>query len=246
MKRNKTIIGLLLITTFLVGCNKNPSESEDVSSTSLSEVSSEVVSDDVTESELSTELSSEEVSSEEVSSEDISSSEVSSVEISSESPSSETPSSESIPVSSEALGDFPATPAGIDVPAAVFTYYTSVNFNTTGNTLKGELYNKIKGHTSTSYDGLNTTMRTTDRDWNLSPDPSDTNPYMVLIYASYNFNTANAHRYNTRNTVWDKEHIWAKAHGGFGNNARLVRICTIYAPVIKIIIIGAVIMILVM
>ena len=213
MKRNKTIIVLLLITTFLVGCNKNPSESEDISSTSLSDVSSEVVSDDTTESELSTELSSEEVSSE-----GISSSEVSSVEISSETPSSEAPSSESVPVSSEVAGNFPATPVGIEVPAAVFTYYTSVNFNTTGNTLKGELYNKIKGHTSTSYSGLNTTMRTTDRDWNLSPDPNDTNPYMVLIYASYNFNTASAQRYNTRNTVWDKEHIWAKSHGGFSDS----------------------------
>ena len=97
----------------------------------------------------------------------------------------------------------------------MFEYYASVDFNKTGNNLKLELYNKIKGHVSTSYNGLNATMAITDRNWDLSPDPNDSNPYMVLIYASYN--DTNPKKYSTRNDVWDKEHIWAKSHGNFGN-----------------------------
>lgn len=58
-------------------------------------------------------------------------------------------------------------------------------------------------------------MATTDRNWDLSPDPNDSNPYMVLIYASYN--DTNPKKYSTRNDVWDKEHIWAKSHGNFGD-----------------------------
>jgi endonuclease I len=38
---------------------------------------------------------------------------------------------------------------------------------------------------------------------------------MVLIYASYN--DTNPKKYSTRDDVWDKEHIWAKSHGKFGN-----------------------------
>ena len=97
----------------------------------------------------------------------------------------------------------------------MFEYYASVDFNKTGNNLKLELYNKIKGHVSTSYNGLNATMAITDRNWDLSPDPNDSDPYMVLIYASYN--DTNPKKYSTRNDVWDKEHIWAKSHGNFGN-----------------------------
>jgi len=135
---------------------------------------------------------------------------------SSEELSSEEPSSEEPPSSSENPTNYPDTPAGIEVPQSVFEYYASVDFNKTGNNLKLELYNKIKGHVSTSYNGLNATMAITDRNWDLSPDPNDSNPYMVLIYASYN--DTNPKKYSTRsNDVWDKEHIWAKSHGNFGN-----------------------------
>lgn len=136
--------------------------------------------------------------------------EVSTSEVNSETTSEEPPSSSENPT------NYPDTPAGIEVPQSVFEYYASVDFNKTGNNLKLELYNKIKGHVSTSYSGLNTTMATTDRNWDLSPDPNDSNPYMVLIYASYN--DTNPKKYSTRsNDVWDKEHIWAKSHGNFGN-----------------------------
>lgn len=136
--------------------------------------------------------------------------EVSTSEVNSETTSEEPPSSSENPT------NYPDTPAGIEVPQSVFEYYASVDFNKTGNNLKLELYNKIKGHVSTSYNGLNATMAITDRNWDLSPDPNDSNPYMVLIYASYN--DTNPKKYSTRsNDVWDKEHIWAKSHGNFGN-----------------------------
>lgn len=134
--------------------------------------------------------------------------EVSTSEVNSETTSEEPPSSSENPT------NYPDTPAGIEVPQSVFEYYASVDFNKTGNNLKLELYNKIKGHVSTSYNGLNATMAITDRNWDLSPDPNDSNPYMVLIYASYN--DTNPKKYSTRNDVWNKEHIWAKSHGNFG------------------------------
>lgn len=135
--------------------------------------------------------------------------EVSTSEVNSETTSEEPPSSSENPT------NYPDTPAGIEVPQSVFEYYASVDFNKTGNNLKLELYNKIKGHVSTSYNGLNATMAITDRNWDLSPDPNDSDPYMVLIYASYN--DTNPKKYSTRsNDVWDKEHIWAKSHGNFG------------------------------
>lgn len=116
-------------------------------------------------------------------------------------------------------GAFPAPPSGFTLPEDVYDYYAGVNFSLSGQTLKVALHNKIKGHTSFSYQALNDTMRQTDRDWKLSPNPSDTNPFMVLIYASYNFSsTGTANKYSMRNTSWDKEHIWAKSHGGFGDN----------------------------
>ena len=135
--------------------------------------------------------------------------EVSTSEVNSETTSEEPPSSSENPT------NYPDTPAGIEVPQSVFEYYASVDFNKTGNNLKLELYNKIKGHVSTSYNGLNATMAITDRNWDLSPDPNDSDPYMVLIYASYN--DTNPKKYSTRNDVWDKEHIWAKSHGNFGD-----------------------------
>jgi len=185
--RTKTITTILLLT-MLVGCSRNDKSSSELI-ISEETPSSEVVSE--TSEVLSSEDSSEEDSSEE--------------------------SSEVISSSSEETTGFPDTPAGIDVPQAVFDYYAGVDFNKSGQNLKLELYNKIKGHITTSYSGLNTTMKTTDRDWNKSPDPNDPDPYMVLIYASYNFGSS-AKKYSTRNDVWDKEHIWAKSHGGFGDN----------------------------
>ena len=90
-----------------------------------------------------------------------------------------------------------------------------------GDTLKVALYNIIKGHTKVDYDAAEAYMVQTDRNWTLSPDPTDENPYMVLLYADYN--ETNPQLWNTyhgsggildgNKAVWNKEHIWAKSNG---------------------------------
>ncbi|MFA5659905.1 MAG: endonuclease [Bacilli bacterium] len=188
-----TKISLILLLTLLVGCAKNNSStSENLSepSTSTGGRLDSSSSEDITEVVTSSEASIE----------------------------SSSPEVTSAP-SSESGSNLPSTPEGIEVPSSVLSYYTNVNFNLSGQSLKVELFNKIKGHTTHIYDNLNNTMRQTDRDWNLSPDPNDQDPYMVLIYATYNFSkSSDSHKYSKRNTTWDKEHIWAKYHGGFSNN----------------------------
>ena len=98
-------------------------------------------------------------------------------------------------------------------------YYSSITYSMKGDELKEALYNIIKGHTKYSYNSLEIAMRTTDRNWTLSPNPDDENPYMVLLYADYN--ESNPQKWNlsqgsygvSSGYVWNKEHIWAKSNG---------------------------------
>jgi len=190
MKKTTTLI--LLFSIILTGCNKpNTSEFSESSPDSINgqdSSSSQIVS------------TSEEDS--------LNSAPVSEIQSTSEL-ASEVASEENTQASSEHNDELP-----LDVKA----YYQGVDLNLNGDQLKSELYNKIKAHTTFGYSGLNNIMKTTDRDWNLSPDPSDTNPYMHLIYGTYNFSTATAKRHSTQNSIWDKEHIWAKSHGDFGTS----------------------------
>ncbi len=100
------------------------------------------------------------------------------------------------------------------MPSKYAAYYSTLSSNPTASQLKAV----VSPHTKLSYNGARDAMAKTDRDWNLSPSASDTNPYMRLIYASYNFSTSSAARFSDNNTIWDREHIWAKSHGGFDNN----------------------------
>lgn len=101
-----------------------------------------------------------------------------------------------------------------DMPSEYAGYYSSLGSNPTSSQLKSI----VSSHTKLSYDGARSAMVKTDRDWTLSPNNSDSNPYMRLIYAAYNFKTSSAARFNDNNTIWDREHIWAKSHGGFDDN----------------------------
>lgn len=129
---------------------------------------------------------------------------------------SEIPSTTLPPVTSEEESSLPGSSEPL--PSEVSAYYAGVDFDLSGDQLKSALYNKIKAHTTHGYSSLNNIMKITDRDWNLSPDRSDSNPYMVLIYGTYNFKTGSAKRHGTQNDIWDKEHIWAKSHGDFGTS----------------------------
>lgn len=97
------------------------------------------------------------------------------------------------------------------MPAEYAIYYSSLGKSPT----KSQLQSVVQKHTKISYDSAAGAMKKTDRDWELSPNPSDANPYMRLIYASYNFSTTTATKFSTYPDGWDKEHIWAKSHGGF-------------------------------
>ncbi len=100
-------------------------------------------------------------------------------------------------------------------------YYGSITSSMKGDTLKVALYNIIKGHTKYDYGSLEIAMKTTDRDWTLSPDENDEDPYMHLLYANYNGSTSTAKKWSTSqgsygtltNYVWNKEHVWAKSNG---------------------------------
>ena len=104
-------------------------------------------------------------------------------------------------------------------PVSVSEYYKNINSSMKGDTLKVALYNIIKGHDNFGYGTAELAMRQTDRNWDLSPDPNDQNPYMVLFYADYNesnpqlWNTSQGSYGSTTNYVWNKEHIWAKDNG---------------------------------
>lgn len=100
-------------------------------------------------------------------------------------------------------------------------YYKNISATATGNNLKTQLFNLIKNHTKYDYDNLEIAMRTTDRNWEKSPDPNDQNPYMCLLYTVNN--DTKASKWNTyhgsggisdyNSAHWNKEHIWAKSNG---------------------------------
>lgn len=97
------------------------------------------------------------------------------------------------------------------MPEKYASYYSTLSSSPTSTQLRGV----VSTHTKISYSAAADAMTQTDRDWNLSPNKSDANPYMRLIYASYNFSTSTAADRSDYTTIWDKEHIWAKSHGNF-------------------------------
>ena len=83
------------------------------------------------------------------------------------------------------------------------------------------------GHESFNYKTVWDWTKVTDRDWDLSPMTTaqlnsynfDDNPYVRLLYRSDN-GTATASRHDaTHGSVIDREHVWPKSLGNFGENA---------------------------
>jgi len=90
-------------------------------------------------------------------------------------------------------------------------YYSSAE-GLSGTELKTALYNIIKGHTQFPYTSSGTDvwdiLKETDKDPN--------NPENVIqIYTGWSVNAAQ--EYNNGNG-WEREHVWAKVHGGFDTN----------------------------
>ncbi len=77
-----------------------------------------------------------------------------------------------------------------------------------GDALKSVLHDKIKGHTTSSYSGVWTILKESDR------DPNNSNN-VILLYSGRS-QSRNSNGGNSND--WNREHVWAKSHGGFGTS----------------------------
>ena len=101
---------------------------------------------------------------------------------------------------------------GYMLKAQIPLYYYLPAEGLGGVALKAALYNIIKGHRQYEY-----TSDTTDV-WDIlkQTDKDPNNPDNVIeIYSGWSVNAAQ--EYNN-GSGWDREHVWAKVHGGFGTN----------------------------
>ncbi|MBI4649028.1 MAG: endonuclease [Bacteroidia bacterium] len=84
-------------------------------------------------------------------------------------------------------------------------YYDGTQGLTSGQ-LKSTLHNIIKGHTELEYDALKELIKLTDQD----PNNSDN---IILIYTG---RSQAKNTFGTNPDDWNREHVWAKSHGDFG------------------------------
>ncbi|RKY54405.1 MAG: hypothetical protein DRP93_05140 [Candidatus Neomarinimicrobiota bacterium] len=82
-------------------------------------------------------------------------------------------------------------------------YYDNAS-GLSGTALKAALHDIIDGHTEYSYDFLWTGLKYTDEDPNNSSN-------FILIYTGRSLSKTQAY------PDWNREHVWAKSHGDFGN-----------------------------
>lgn len=90
-------------------------------------------------------------------------------------------------------------------------YYNSAE-GLSGDVLKSELHNIIKNHKEFPYSNSSTDtwdiLKETDKD---TVNPAN----VILFYSSWTLNAAQ--EYNNAKG-WNREHVWAKAHGGFNTS----------------------------
>ncbi len=87
-------------------------------------------------------------------------------------------------------------------------YYSSAD-GKTGSQLKAALHNIIKGHTSYGYGSLWDILSDSDE------DPNNHNN-VILIYTGISRSKSS---HGGSQGDWNREHVWAKSHGGFGTTA---------------------------
>jgi endonuclease I len=86
-------------------------------------------------------------------------------------------------------------------------YYTTAS-GLSGSALKSALHYIIHNHTELSYDAVTTALMVTDE------DTLNTNN-VICFYTGWSYpKTYYGGNYNE----WNKEHVWSKSHGGFGDN----------------------------
>ncbi|MCT4665148.1 MAG: endonuclease [Flavobacteriales bacterium] len=94
--------------------------------------------------------------------------------------------------------------AWAQIPAG---YYDGTD-NLTGNALKNKLNDIIDNHTELSYNALKTALKNTDEDPNNSSN-------VILLYKGTSQSKSS---FGGGANDWNREHVWAKSHGGFGNS----------------------------
>ena len=86
-------------------------------------------------------------------------------------------------------------------------YYSSAN-GLTGDALKTELNNIIDGHTELSYEAVKDALRETDED---TLNTSN----VICFYTGWSYGK---YDFGNGSEEWNREHVWSKSHGDFGDN----------------------------
>lgn len=87
-------------------------------------------------------------------------------------------------------------------------YYSGTD-DLSGNALKSRLNDIIDNHTELSYDDLKWALRITDE------DPSDTSK-VICLYSGWSYGK---YDFGNGSSEWNREHVWSKSHGDFGDYA---------------------------
>lgn len=88
-------------------------------------------------------------------------------------------------------------------------YYNGIE-GKTGEELKTALHNIIKGHIEYSYSAVKDILKQSDE------DPANSSN-IILVYTGRSLDKA-SFASNNEPDNWNREHIWAKSHGGFGTD----------------------------
>ena len=94
------------------------------------------------------------------------------------------------------------------VKAQIPTGYYSSAQGLTGVALKAALHDIIKNHHALSYDSVKIALRVTDQ------DTVDTTK-VICFYTGW---TYGKYDFGNGSEDWNREHVWSKSHGDFGNN----------------------------
>jgi len=77
-----------------------------------------------------------------------------------------------------------------------------------GSSLKAALHDIIDDHIALSYTAVTNALKVTDE------DPNNTNN-VILIYTGWSYSKS---KYGNLYDEWNREHVWSKSHGDFGDN----------------------------
>ncbi len=95
-------------------------------------------------------------------------------------------------------------------------YYDSIDTTATGDELKFELHNLIKGHVEYPYSSSGTDV------WDIvmdaDQDPNNANNVILIYTGRSQAKSYNASTSGSDPDAWNREHVWAKSRGDFGTD----------------------------